>query len=54
MRIIVIGGGAAGMSAAARAKRTNPSADVVVYEEGRFLTFGLCGIPYFISDEVKT
>ena len=54
MRIIVIGGGAAGMSAAARAKRTNPSADVVVYEEGRFLSFGLCGIPYFISDEVKT
>lgn len=49
MRIVVLGGVAAGMSAAAKAKRLDPSAEVVVYEQGRFVSYGACGLPYYVS-----
>lgn len=50
MKIIIIGGVAAGMSAAARIKRTDKSAEVVVYEKGLHLSYGACGLPYFVSN----
>jgi len=53
MRIIVIGGGAAGMSAASKAKREKPDAKVVVYEKDRYFSFGLCGIPYYVAGKVR-
>ncbi len=49
MKALVIGGVAAGMSAASKLVRTLPSADVTVYERGSFLAYGACGIPYFIG-----
>lgn len=49
MKIIVIGGVAAGMSAAAKAKRIDPSAEIVVYEKGSVLSYGACGLPYYVS-----
>ncbi|HDT14891.1 MAG TPA: hypothetical protein ENN55_01645 [Firmicutes bacterium] len=49
-RIVVIGGVAAGMSAAAGAKRTDPGSDVVVLEKGEYISYGSCGLPYFISN----
>lgn len=49
MRIVVIGGVAAGMSAASRARRQDPDADVVVYERGNWISYGACGLPYVIS-----
>jgi len=51
-RIVVIGGVAAGTSAAAKAKRTNPDAEVVLYEAGDHISYGVCEIPYFVSDEI--
>lgn len=51
MKIIIIGGEAAGMSAAAKAKRINPTADIVVYEASNIISFGACGLPYYIGDE---
>ena len=49
MRIVVLSGGAAGMSAAAKAKRLSPDAEVVVYEQGGFVSYGACGLPYYVS-----
>lgn len=51
-RIVVIGGVAAGPSAASKAKRINPDADVVLYEAGSYISYGVCEIPYLLSGEV--
>lgn len=51
MKLIVIGGVAAGMSAASKLKRMNKDAQVVVYESGGFLSYGACGLPYYVSGE---
>ncbi len=48
-RLIVIGGCAAGMSAASKARRLNPNLEVVVYERTGFVSYGSCGMPYYIS-----
>ncbi len=48
-RLVVIGGGAAGMSAASAARRVDPSLDVVVCEAGGFAAYGMCGIPYYLG-----
>lgn len=52
-KIIVIGGDAAGMSAASKAKRENPDLDVIVFEKQEYVSFGLCGLPYYVSGEVE-
>lgn len=48
-RLVVVGGVAAGMSAAARAKRAEPALDVVVYERSGFCSYTACGLPYHVS-----
>jgi len=52
-RLVIIGGSAAGMSAAARAKRRRPEWEVVVLERGQYISYSACGLPYYISGEVK-
>lgn len=52
-RLLVIGGVAAGMSAASRAKRRNPEMEVIVLEKTEFISYGSCGLPYYISDMIK-
>lgn len=49
MKVIIIGGVAAGMSAASKIKRIDSSAEVVVYEKGGFLSYGACGLPYYVA-----
>lgn len=51
-RVIVIGGVAAGMSAAAKAKRTNRDLEVIVYERGSFISYAACGMPYLIAGDI--
>ena len=48
-RVMVIGGGAAGMSAASAARRADPTADVTVLERGPFPSYGVCGLPYYLG-----
>ncbi|MGB8937555.1 MAG: FAD-dependent oxidoreductase [Candidatus Nitrosopolaris sp.] len=48
-RIVVIGGVAAGTSAASKAKRIDPSADVKIIQEESVVSYGACGIPYVIE-----
>ncbi|MGL4522010.1 MAG: FAD-dependent oxidoreductase, partial [Bacilli bacterium] len=50
MKIVIIGGVAAGMSAAAKAKRNMPEAEIVVYERSEIVSFGACGLPYYVGD----
>ncbi|AIZ44619.1 NADH oxidase [Deinococcus radiopugnans] len=54
MRIVIVGGVAAGMSAASRAMRQNPEADVVVYERGEYISYGACGLPYVLGGDVDS
>ena len=49
MRVIIIGGIAAGMSAAAKLRRVNPEAEVVIYEKAPYISFGACGLPYYVG-----
>lgn len=51
---VVIGGDAAGMSAASKAKRDNPSIEVIVFERGEWVSYAACGMPYFIKGEVDS
>ena len=51
-KIIVIGGNAAGPSAAAKAKRVNPEAEVIMFEAGEFISTGTCELPYIISGDI--
>jgi NADPH-dependent 2,4-dienoyl-CoA reductase/sulfur reductase-like enzyme len=50
MKFVVIGGDAAGMSAASRAKRHNPQMDVTVLEQTEDVSYSACGMPYNIAD----
>ncbi len=49
-RLIVIGGTAAGLSAASKAKRLNPALQVLVFEKTGYISYGACGLPYFVGD----
>lgn len=49
-KIIIVGGVAAGMSAAAKAKRINPSLEITVYEKTDVVSWGACGLPYYVGD----
>ncbi len=48
-RIVIVGGNAAGMTAASRAKRLDPGLDVTVVEASRFISYSICGLPYYVA-----
>lgn len=50
MRVIIIGGIAAGTSAAAKCRRLHKDAEIVIYEKNNIVSFGACGLPYFVGD----
>lgn len=52
-RLVVIGGGAAGMSAASAARRVDPALAVTVLESGPFSSYGVCGLPYYIGGVIQ-
>jgi len=52
-RLIIIGGCAAGMSAASKAQRLNPDLEIVVYEKTGFVSYASCGLPYYVSGLVE-
>jgi NADPH-dependent 2,4-dienoyl-CoA reductase/sulfur reductase-like enzyme len=49
----VIGGVAAGMSAASRARRRSADLEIIVLEKGQHVSYGACGLPYYLSGEIK-
>lgn len=54
MKIVVIGAVAAGSKAAAKLKRENPGAEVVVYSKGRDISYAGCGLPYYVGGDIET
>lgn len=50
MKVIIVGGVAAGMSAASKLKRANKEAQITVYEKSKHVSFGACGLPYFVGN----
>lgn len=49
MRVIIIGGVAGGMSAATRLRRLDESAEIIVIEQGDYVSFANCGLPYYVG-----
>lgn len=52
MKILIIGGVAGGASAAARLRRLNEHAEIIILEKGGFISFANCGLPYFIGNVI--
>ena len=52
MKIVIVGGVAGGMSAAARARRLAEDAEVIVLERGVYVSFANCGLPYHLGGEI--
>ncbi|WP_055069746.1 CoA-disulfide reductase [Clostridium massiliamazoniense] len=50
MRVVIIGGTAAGMTAAAKLRRVDTEAEIIVYEKRDYASFGACGLPYFVGN----
>lgn len=52
MKLVIVGGVAGGMSAAARARRLNEAAEIIVLDRGPHVSFANCGLPYHLSGEI--
>ncbi len=52
MKLVVVGGVAAGASTAARARRLDESAEIVVFERGHHVSFANCGLPYHVGEVI--
>lgn len=53
MRLLVIGGVAAGASAAVKARRTSEEWEILIYEKGDYISYANCGMPYYIGNIIK-
>jgi len=53
LRLVVVGGVAAGLSAAARARRIDRSLEIVVLEKGEDVSYAACGLPYLVEGRVR-
>ena len=51
-KIVVIGGVAAGLKSAAKARRGDPKARITVIERGEIISYGACGMPYYVAGDV--
>ena len=51
--ILIVGGVAAGATAAARMRRLDEHAEITILERGPYVSFANCGLPYFISGDIK-
>lgn len=52
-RLVIVGGDAAGMSAAATARRRDPDLEIVAFERGPYTSYSACGIPYYLSGAIE-
>ena len=53
MRVLVVGGVAGGMSAAARLRRRDEGAEIIVLERSKYVSFANCGLPYYVGGEIE-
>lgn len=53
MKYVIIGGVAGGASAAARLKRLNEDAEIVLFEKGEYISYANCGLPYYLGNTIE-
>ena len=53
MKYIVVGGVAGGATVAARLRRNDEKADIIMFERGKYVSYANCGLPYYIGDVIK-
>ncbi|NQT74098.1 MAG: FAD-dependent oxidoreductase [Chloroflexi bacterium] len=53
IKIVIVGANAAGLRAGARAKRLMPDADIKVIDQGVYISYGACGMPYVVSGDIE-
>ena len=53
LKLLIIGGVAGGATAAARARRLDEHAEIIVFERGEHISFANCGLPYYIGQVIK-
>jgi NADPH-dependent 2,4-dienoyl-CoA reductase/sulfur reductase-like enzyme len=51
--VVIVGGDAAGMSAASKFRREAPDREVIVFERGPWVSYGACGLPYYVKGDVE-
>ena len=52
MKIIIIGGVAGGATTAARIRRMDETAEIILIEKGKYISYANCGLPYYIGDVI--
>ena len=52
-KVLIVGGVAGGASAAARLRRIDENAEIIMFEKGRYISFANCGLPYYIGGVIK-
>jgi len=52
-KLVIVGGVAGGATAAARARRLDEFAEIIVFERGEHISFANCGLPYYIGQVIK-
>lgn len=53
MKYIIVGAVAGGASTAARLRRLDEKADIIIFEKGAYISYANCGLPYYIGDVIK-
>lgn len=53
MKLVIVGGVAAGASAAAKARRCNEDAEIIMFEKGPHISYATCGLPYYLSGVIR-
>ena len=53
MKVVIIGGVAGGASAAARLRRLDENAEIIILERGEYISYANCGLPYYIGEVIK-
>ena len=52
MKVVIVGGVAGGATAAARVRRLNEQAEIIVFERSGYISYANCGLPYYIGDVI--
>lgn len=52
-KILIIGGVAGGATAAARLRRLDEEAEIILFERGEYISFANCGLPYYIGEVIS-
>ncbi len=53
IKVVIVGGVAAGASAAARLRRMDENAQIVMFEKGEYISYANCGLPYYVGDVIQ-